>query len=355
MRHKYVNWKWSNLKGCWYPNQMTKLIIHLSFIVPWWVLVNVGRLLESGTDILIDYQPGIMTNLVCWTWFSKSTISQRTGQRTVPSLASSFMKTAGSLRFFKGPGPLPHSKFSSQESEPAVLRFRIFFKGTEPTVLWSWNCWKNQNRRFFDPGIAERTRTDGSSTLAFWKNENRRLFEKSKNRPTPVHSHPACLLEGGMALILREKERKEKLGNFLWDQTKIAKECECGDLERERDGFLHPHLAAEKQSDPRTTLGTLWSEAVHAFVKLAWLPHRLSSACFGIFVLLLLTHYALHHYSPRFSIPTSPSQPALQLLLLLLLLVPVLLLSSCPAPGTQSYKPQWLAVGSEDCLEEDFG
>lgn len=153
---------------------------------------------------------------------------------------------------------------------------------------------------------------------------------------------------------MREKERKERLGNFLWDQTKIAKECECGDLERERDGFLHPHLAAEKQSDPRTTLGTLWSEAVHAFVKLAWLPHRLSSACFGIFVLLLLTHYALHHYSPLFSIPTSPSQPALQLLLVLVL-VPVLLLSLCPAPGTQSYKPQWLAVGSEDCLEEDFG
>jgi hypothetical protein len=36
-----------------------------------------------------------------------------------------------------------------------------------------------------------------------------------------------------MALILREKERKERLGNFLWDRTKIAKECECGDLERE--------------------------------------------------------------------------------------------------------------------------
>jgi hypothetical protein len=34
-----------------------------------------------------------------------------------------------------------------------------------------------------------------------------------------------------MALVLREKERKERLGNFLWDQTKIAKECECGDLE----------------------------------------------------------------------------------------------------------------------------
>ncbi len=114
---------------------------------------------------------------------------------------------------------------------------------------------------------------------------------------------------------------------------------------------MHPHLAAEKQSDPRTTLGTLWSEAVHAFVKLAWLPHRLSSACFAIFLLLLLTHYALHHYSPLFSIPT---QPALQLLLVLLL-VPVLLLSLCPAPGTQSYKPQWLAVGSEDSLEEDFG
>ncbi len=117
---------------------------------------------------------------------------------------------------------------------------------------------------------------------------------------------------------------------------------------------MHPHLAAEKQSDPITTLGTLWSEAVHAFVKLAWLPHPLSSACFAIFLLLLLTHYALHHYSPLFSIPTSPSQPALQLLLVLVL-VPVLLLSLCPAPGTQSYKPQCLAVGSEDCLEEDFG
>ncbi len=94
---------------------------------------------------------------------------------------------------------------------------------------------------------------------------------------------------------------------------------------------------------------------MHAFVKLAWLPHRLSSACFAFFLLLLLlTHYALHHYSPLFSIPTSPSQPALQLLLVLVL-VPVLLLSLCPAPGTQSYKLQCLAVGSEDCLEEDFG
>lgn len=94
---------------------------------------------------------------------------------------------------------------------------------------------------------------------------------------------------------------------------------------------------------------------MHAFVKLAWLPHRRSSACFAFFLLLLLlTHYALHHYSPLFFILTSPSQPALQLLLVLLLL-PVLLLSLCPAPGTQSYKLQWLAVGSEDCLEEDFG
>lgn len=255
------------------------------------------------------------------------------------------MKTAGSLRFCNEPEPLPHPKFSSKESEPAVLRFRIFFKGPEPTVLWFWNCWKNQNWWFFDPGIAERMRTEGYL----------------KSQRTAQHPftliHPACLPAAwgdGMALILREKEMKERLGNFCGTRPKLQKNVSVGTLERERDGFLDPHLAAEKQSDPRTTLGTLWSEAVHAFVKLAWLPHRLSSACFGIFVLLLLTHYALHHYSPLFSIPTSPSQPALQLLLVLVL-VPVLLLSLCPAPGTQSYKPHWLAVGSEDCLEEDFG
>lgn len=105
------------------------------------------------------------------------------------------------------------------------------------------------------PDFLQRTRTDGSLILELlkepelmvlrpwhcWKNENRRLFEKSKNRPTPVHSHPSCL----PACCLRrwhgshfERERDEReIGEFLWDQTKIAKECECGDF-REREGWV---------------------------------------------------------------------------------------------------------------------
>ncbi len=222
MRHKYVNWKWSNLKGCWYPNQMTKLIIHLLFIVPWWVLVNVGRLLESGTEILIDYQPGIMTNLVCWTWFSKSTISQRTGQRTVPSLASSFMKTAGSLRFFKGPDPLPHSKFSSKESEPAVLRFLIFFKGPEPTVLWFWNCWKNQNRWFFDPGILKEW-----ELKVIWK----------VKEPSNTRSLSSCLPPWGDGSHFEREREKREIGEFFVGPDQNCKRMWVWGL-REREGWV---------------------------------------------------------------------------------------------------------------------
>jgi hypothetical protein len=88
-----------------------------------------------------------------------------------------------------------------------------------------------------------------------WENENRRLFEKSKNRPTPVHSHPACLLLEEMALVLREKERKERLGNFFVGPDQNCKRMWVWGLRERGMGFcihtwqqkskvtLEPHLA----------------------------------------------------------------------------------------------------------------
>jgi hypothetical protein len=89
------------------------------------------------------------------------------------------MKTAGSLRVFKEPeknrsffGQFFHENrrfFKGfRRTRPTPPSFQIFFQRirTGGCLRFGFSS-KEQNRQFFDPGIAERTRTgDGSSTLA---------------------------------------------------------------------------------------------------------------------------------------------------------------------------------------------
>jgi hypothetical protein len=149
MRHKYVNWKWSNLKGCWYPNQMTKFLIHLSFIMPWlgasqcWAVIRIWYTDNS-----------LITNRV-YDNFGMLTMALKIYKKIEKEPAKEPFLLWPVLTW----KPQVLEGYTKDQNHSLIPNF--LHKNQNSQFFDSGFSSKDQNRWFFDPGIAERTRTDG--------------------------------------------------------------------------------------------------------------------------------------------------------------------------------------------------
>jgi len=123
-------------------------------------------------------------------------------------------------RIRTGSSSIPHFLQRNRTDGSLILEL---LKEPEPTVLWSWNCWKNQNRWFFDPGILKEW-----EPKVIWK----------VKEPSNTRSLSSCLPAwGGDGSHFEREREKREIGEFFVGPDQNCKRMWVWGL-REREGWV---------------------------------------------------------------------------------------------------------------------